>query len=90
MKKKVMGIIAVVAIAAIAGYNTFTSQNDVKLSDLALANVEALARGEAGFGCGRAAYEWDDDWHEDTKYFTKCAKGCPEGEGTTPKYMDCD
>lgn len=38
-----MGIIAVVAIAAIAGYNTFTSQHDVKLSNLALNNIEALA-----------------------------------------------
>ena len=32
MKKKVMGIIAVIAIAAVAGYNVYTSQNDVKLS----------------------------------------------------------
>lgn len=41
-----MGIIAVVAVAAVAGYNMFTSQNDRKLSALALANVEALARYE--------------------------------------------
>ncbi|MCS2583439.1 hypothetical protein NXY00_09470 [Bacteroides sp. BFG-551] len=32
MKKKIMGLIAVVAIAAIAGYNMLTSPNDVKLS----------------------------------------------------------
>ena len=43
MKKKVLGVIAVVAVAAIAGYNVYTSQNDVKLSDLVLSNVEALA-----------------------------------------------
>ena len=50
MKKKVMGIIAVVSIAAVAGYNVYTSQNDnVKLSDLVLSNVEALANpGESG------------------------------------------
>ena len=35
-----MSIIAVVAIAAITGYNVYTSQNNVKLSDLALANIE--------------------------------------------------
>ena len=46
MKKKVLGVIAVVAVAAIAGYNVYTSQNDVKLSDLVLSNVEALATGE--------------------------------------------
>lgn len=44
MKKKIMGLIAVVAIATVAGYNVYTSQNNNgKLSDLALANVEALA-----------------------------------------------
>lgn len=43
MKKKVLGTIAFVAVAALAGYNVYTSQNKVKLSDLALNNVEALA-----------------------------------------------
>lgn len=46
MKKKVMGIIAVVAVAAVAGYNVYTSQSNVKLSALVLANVEALANPE--------------------------------------------
>ena len=48
MKKKVLGVIAVVAVAAIAGYNVYTSQNDVKLSDLVLSNVEALANAKEG------------------------------------------
>ena len=48
MKKKVLGVIAVVAVAAIAGYNVYTSQNDVKLSDLVLSNVEALANVKEG------------------------------------------
>ena len=39
MKKKVLGVIAVVAVAAIAGYNVYTSQNDVKLSDLVLSFI---------------------------------------------------
>lgn len=43
MKKKIIGIISVVAIAVVAGYNVYTSQNNAKLSDLVLANVEALA-----------------------------------------------
>lgn len=41
--EKKIGIIAVIAIAAVAAYNVYLSQNDVKLSDLVLANVEALA-----------------------------------------------
>lgn len=48
MKKKIMGLIAIVAIAAVAGYNIYASQSNVKLSDLALANVEALASSGEG------------------------------------------
>ena len=53
MKKKIMGLIAVVAIVTVAGYNVYTSQNNNgKLSDLALSNVEALADpSEGGFDC---------------------------------------
>ncbi len=64
-----MGIIAVVAIAAVAGYNVYTSlNNNGNLSDLALANVEALAdSNEGGFDClngcvdngfGCFCYQW--------------------------------
>lgn len=34
------------AIALIAGYNVYTSQQDAKMSDLTLANIEALAMDE--------------------------------------------
>lgn len=44
--KKLFGIMALVAIAAVAGWNFSQSQNEVELSDLALANTEALAQGE--------------------------------------------
>ena len=50
MKKKLMGLITVVAIATIAGYNMFTSPNDVKLSSLVMVNMEALAQGESSGG----------------------------------------
>ena len=39
--KKLFGIIAIAAIATIAGWNF--NNNEIKLSDLALANVNALA-----------------------------------------------
>ena len=43
MKKKILGIIAFAAIAAVAGWNYNQNINNVNLSDLALENVEALA-----------------------------------------------
>lgn len=46
MIKKVMGVIGVVAVCAVAGWNYQQSEQEVELSDLALANVEALAIGE--------------------------------------------
>lgn len=51
MKKKLvaLGMIAIVAVAAAAGISKST--NDVELSDLTLANVEALARGETCTNC---------------------------------------
>ena len=38
-----MDIVALAAVAAVGGYNVYTSQRDMNLSDLALANIEALA-----------------------------------------------
>ncbi len=43
MRKKILGSTFVVAMAAIAGYNTYVNQTKVEMSDMALANVEALA-----------------------------------------------
>lgn len=47
MGKKIIGIIAFVAIAVAAGWTYQQSKQEVELSDLALENVEALARGES-------------------------------------------
>lgn len=47
MRKKIFAVLVVAAGVAFAGYNVINSQDDEKmLSDLVLANVEALARGE--------------------------------------------
>ena len=55
MGKKIIGVIAFAAIAAAAaGWNYQQNKQSVELSDLALANVEALARyedGECPNGC---------------------------------------
>ena len=52
--KKIVKIAFVGAFAAIAGYGVYTSQKTELMSDLALANVEALAGGEgAEVTCSR-------------------------------------
>ena len=48
MGKKIIGVIAFAAIAVAAGWNYQQNINEIELSDLALENVEALARGEGG------------------------------------------
>jgi hypothetical protein len=49
MKKFILGGVAAIVIAVLAVVNVnLNSQNDNLLSDLALANVEALASGEGG------------------------------------------
>lgn len=45
MKKKLVAVISLFVIILFGGYTVYSSQNEVKLSDLVLANVEALAQG---------------------------------------------
>ena len=46
MKKYIIRTAFVAAFAFMAGYSVYTSQQKKTMSDLALANVEALANGE--------------------------------------------
>ena len=46
MKKNYLKIALVSAFAIAAGYNVYNSQEEVKLSEMALDNVEAIAQGE--------------------------------------------
>jgi hypothetical protein len=48
MRKKILGGIAAAAISAIIAFNMSLNANSNNLSDLSLANVEALARVETG------------------------------------------
>ena len=50
IKKRILGAALLVAIAVAAGWNYNQSRNEVPLSDLALANAEALAQGETDWG----------------------------------------
>ena len=47
MKKKIFGVALIAAMAVAAGWNFNQSKNEVNLTDLTLANVEALARWES-------------------------------------------
>lgn len=49
MKKKIRAVMLVAAIALVAGANMFNSQRTIAMSDIALANVEALANEEGEF-----------------------------------------
>ena len=72
MGPKILGVIAFVAIAAAAGWNYQQNTNEVQLSDLALENAEALARGESGtdycddfttMRCMTSGTVWMDMYH---------------------------
>ena len=72
MGTKILGVIAFVAIAAAAGWNYQQNTNEVQLSDLALENAEALARGESGteycddfttMRCMTSGTVWMDMYH---------------------------
>ena len=48
--KKVIKLAFVAAFVAVAGYGVYANQTSDAISDLALANVDALAQGESGGG----------------------------------------
>jgi hypothetical protein len=67
--KKWMGIMFIGMLAATAGYNVYASQNEAKLSDLMLDNVEALAN-ENGGG------KYIRHTHQTTSSTTNPSTGC--------------
>ena len=48
MKNNFIKVAFVAAFTSIPNYGVYTSQQKVEMSDLAMANVEALANGESG------------------------------------------
>jgi len=52
MKKKIVSVAIVAAVAVAAAWGFNQSKNEVALSDVALSNVEALASDEGGGGNG--------------------------------------
>lgn len=67
MKKKISAVIMFAVVALVAGINVYYSQRSVDISDVALANVEALAQGEVEFPyycIGSAWACWDDVYYQ--------------------------
>jgi hypothetical protein len=69
MKKKILYVIVVVAIALMAGWNVSRNMSEEALSDMALANVEALAQetnSECPNGCLAECSSgcYCNGWHE--------------------------
>ena len=50
MKKNLFGIMLVFAVVLFAGYTAYNSHGDIKLSEVTLANLEALAGENDGGG----------------------------------------
>jgi hypothetical protein len=65
IKKRLLGLMAIVVIAAVAAWNIYVSQskNEMALSDVALENVEALAK--------------EDSDIIDCTAFPNCSSTCP-------------
>ena len=72
MKKNILKATLVAAFALIAGFNVYNAQQSDVMSDLALANVEALASGEGGGWTGKI---WLDG-----EYGTGGCIHCPEAD----------
>ena len=62
MKNKFLKSVFVIAIAMIAGINVYNAQKTVVLSDVAMANVEALADYEVGKGNWIVTIYTTDHW----------------------------
>ena len=85
MGKKIIGVIAFAAIAAVAGWNYQQNTNEVQLSDLALENAEALARGESGTDyCDVEALAWDEN-KSNYHLFP-----CPSSSGNECRFKDSE
>lgn len=61
MKKKILSIIVIAVVGLIANLNLSQNNKDVNLSDLAIDNVEALARLEENIGHYQVTTSWSID-----------------------------
>ena len=83
MRKKILGASFVVAMAAIAGYNTYANQTKIEMSDMALANVEALANDNGEIKSGDPCYS-NSTYNADFPKVVKCGVPCKHSPEKIP------
>lgn len=85
MRKKIFAAMIVAVIAIFAGYNIFQSQRaENTMSDLAMANVEALAFGEDNTGEDVDCFKnisspTEDEYHNDPSLYATVTSCSPCG-----------
>ena len=74
MGKKILTAMIVAVVAVVAGYNIYVSQKDITLSELALANIEALAEYNEVDKDGYICYTTytSADWFHSDQTFIDC------------------
>lgn len=81
--KKFMKVAFVAIFAVTAGYGVYSSQKADVMSELALANVEALASGEGGNGENQCYQVYTPaDWFHSDQIFVDCYT-CTQKKGAT-------
>ena len=95
MKKKLFGIMLVLAVILFAGYTAYNSHGNIKLSNVTLANLEALA-GENDNDCGDEnckKYYWsslhDCQWIG-TGDYRVCEENGPANSCSSPGDKTCE
>ena len=88
MYKNVMKVTVVAAIAMVAGINVFNAQKPEVLSDIAMANVEALADYEDGTDLKECEGHIRVCKQEREKFFRDLYNNCDVFKGTI-EWIDC-
>lgn len=88
MKRKLMKIAVVAAIALVSGINVFNAQKSGTLSDIAMENVEALANNEGGTDIRECEGHFIICRHEAEKFYRDLYNNCDVFNGTI-EWIDC-
>lgn len=86
MKKSILKITAIIIFAVVTMVQIKSMVDETKLTELNLANIEALARNESGSGSNCTIIGYEKVWSEGCLY--ECAK-CAEGYYVAIALIEC-
>ncbi|WP_242386137.1 NVEALA domain-containing protein [Phocaeicola sartorii] len=89
MKKNILKATIVAAFALIAGMNVYNAQKSDVISDLALANIEALASDE-GSGGGTCTVRVSCGTGNSNDFVECSGSQCERHAGTFSRWVKCD